>query len=174
MTKRLRGWKLEKETGMKRNFKKEEPTSASHSGLATKLLHLWSCGLLSAVLVRELADLAMQDGASHDELIKLAEAGAWGAHHGSAHRDIMSKFCSDVKLPEPFTLKVPCVCPKTSLEKEDHAACFLPHLMFSHLGEHYPTFFHEAFSLGKDKLENFWNGVAKTGDDRLPKCLEKH
>ena len=174
MTKRLRGWKLEMETGMKRNFKKEDPTSTSHSGLATKLLHLWSCGLLSAVLVRELADLAMQDGASHVELIKLAEAGAWGAHHGSAHRDIMSKFCSDVKLPEPFTLKVPCVCPKTSLEKEDHAACFLPHLMFSHLGEHYPTFFHEAFSLGKDKLANFWNGVAKTGDDRLPKCLEKH
>ena len=165
---------MEKETGMKRNVKKEEPTSASQSGLATKLLHLWSCGLLSAVLVRELAELAMQDGASHVELIKLAEAGAWGAHQGSAHRDIMSKFCSDVKLPEPFTLKVPCVCPKTSLEKEDLAACFLPHLMFSHLGEHYPIFFHEAFSLGKGKLENFWQGVAKTGDDRLPKRRQSH
>ena len=53
----------------------------------------------------------------------------------------MSKFCSDVKLPEPFTLKVPCVCPKTSLEKEGHAACFLPRLMFSHLGGALSNFF---------------------------------
>ena len=70
-----------------------------------------------------------------------------------------------------------CVCPKSSLEKGDQAAIFLPHLMFSHLGEHYPNFFHEAFSLGKGKLEDFWKGVAATGDDRLaghPMCLEKH
>ena len=92
MTKRLRGWQLEKESGIKRNVKKEEPTSASQSGLATKLLHLWSCGLLSAVLVKELADLAIQDGASHTELIKLAEAGAWGAHAGNAPFQIMRKF----------------------------------------------------------------------------------
>ena len=31
------------------------PMQLSQRGLATKLLHLWSCGLLSAVLVRELA-----------------------------------------------------------------------------------------------------------------------
>ena len=69
------------------------------------------------------------------------------------------------------------VCPKSSLEKEDPAAIFLPHLMFSQLGEHYPNFFHEAFSLGKGKLEDFWKGVAAIGDDRLaghPMCLEKH
>ena len=110
MAKRLRGWQMEMETGRKKIGKNEEPTSTSHSGLATKLLHLWSRGLLSAVLVRELADLALQDGASHAELIKLAEAGAWGAHTGNAHIQIMRKFCSDVKLPEPFTLKVRCVC----------------------------------------------------------------
>ena len=100
MTKRLRGWQLEKESGIKINLKKEEPTSTPHSGLATKLLYLWSSGLLSPVLVRELADLAIQDGASHVELIQLAEAGAWGAHTGNAHRKIMKQFCSDVKLPD--------------------------------------------------------------------------
>ena len=31
------------------------PMQLSQTGLATKLLHLWSCGLWSAVLVRELA-----------------------------------------------------------------------------------------------------------------------
>ena len=98
---------MEMETGRKKIVKNEEPTSNSHSGLATKLLHLWSSGLLSAVLVRELADLALQE---HAELIKLAEAGAWGAHTGNAHIQIMRKFWSDVKLPEPFTLKVRCVC----------------------------------------------------------------
>ena len=53
---------MEMETGRKKIVKNEEPTSNSHSGLATKLLHLWSSGLLSAVLVRELADLAQVPG----------------------------------------------------------------------------------------------------------------
>jgi len=79
--------------------KKSQPLPHSQA-LAAKLLHLWSCGLLSAVLVRELANLAIQDGAFHAELIKLAEAGAWGAHTGNAHIQITKKFCSDVKAPE--------------------------------------------------------------------------
>lgn len=41
MTKRIRGWQLEKETGIKRNVKKEEPTSASQSGLVVTFVVLW-------------------------------------------------------------------------------------------------------------------------------------
>ena len=162
---------MEMETGRKKIVKNEEPTSNSHSGLATKLLHLWSSGLLSAVLVRELADLAPQE---HAELIKLAEAGAWGAHTGNAHIQIMRKFWSDVKLPEPFTLKVRCVCVcvcvqsllwkrRTRLPSSCHTLC--------------SPIRGSTFSLGKGKLEDFWKGVAATGDDRLaghPMCLEKH
>ena len=48
----------------------------AESILANKLLFLWARGQLSATLIRELADCAIQDGASHT----IAQTGNWGAH----------------------------------------------------------------------------------------------
>ena len=138
MAKRLRGWQLEQESGrkaIKGNKALEKATALEkadglekhESPLASKLLHLWASGSLSAVMVRELANLALQDGADHPELVKLAQCGNWGAQPGNCHRQILNKFCSDVMLPEPFSIKVKCIDPKTSLEKEDWASLFLPH-----------------------------------------------
>lgn len=177
MAKRLRGWQLEMESGRRPLPKKSALEKVPQSGLANKLLGLWAHGILSAVMVRDLADLAIQDGASHPELLALAKAGGWGAQPGNAHRQIMSTFCPQVQLPDGFSVKVGCVDPKTSLEKEDSASIFLPHQVFAQLGEHYPAFFQEQFGLGKDKLSEFWSYVQKVGDDRLenhPMCLEKH
>ena len=188
MAKRLRGWQLEQESGrkaIKGNKALEKATALEkadglekhESPLASKLLHLWASGSLSAVMVRELANLALQDGADHPELVKLAQCGNWGAQPGNCHRQILNKFCSDVMLPEPFSIKVKCIDPKTSLEKVELASVYLPHLQFAHLGEHYPEFFKETFHLGKGDLEKFWKGVQTTKDDRLeghPMCLEKH
>ena len=165
-----KGKALEKASALE----KAEPNPSS---LATKLLHLWGSGLLSATMIRELASLAMEDGASHPELVKLAESGNWGAQPGNIHRQVMGKFCSNVKLAEPFKVTVNCIDAKTSLEKLDQAAVFLPHLQFAHLAEYYPMCCQEAFSLGKGNLEKFWHGVQEVGDDRLeghPMCLEKH
>lgn len=89
----------------------------------------------------------------------------------------MSTFCSNILLPNPYKIKVPCLDPKTSLEKEDMAPIFLPHLVFSSLSEHHPQVCHDLFNLGKGNLEKFWKGVADSGDDKLvdhPMCLEKH
>ena len=89
----------------------------------------------------------------------------------------MPKFCSSAKLAEPFNINVKCVDAKTSLEKLDQAAVFLPHLQFAHLAEYYSWFCREAFSLGKAGLDKFWEGMQKVWDDRLeghPMCLEKH
>ena len=138
---------------------------------------LWAHGLLSAVMIRELADLAIADGASHPDLVALAPTGNWGAQTGNCNRQILNAFCPQVHLPEPFQIKVGCIDPKTSLEKEDMASVFLPHLQFYMLAEHYPSYFHELFSLGKGDLEKFWAGVEKSGDDKIinhPMCLEKH
>ena len=46
----------------------------------------------------------------------------------------MSTFCPQVHLPDGFSVKVGCVDPKTSLEKEDSASIFLPHQVFAQLG----------------------------------------
>lgn len=183
--KRLRGWQLEMESGRKVVPKSKvlektqglEQPEAPQSALANKLLHLWSSGKLSASCIREIAHLAIQDGADHPELLQLGKAGNWGESDKNSHRDIMTQFCPDVRLAEPHYIKVPCIDPKTSLEKEDWAAVFLPHLQFAHLGEYYPQFFHATFALGHGKLEKFWTGVQKLKDDRLeghPMCLEKH
>ena len=69
-----------------------ENAEPNPSSLATRLLHLWGSGLLSATMIRELASLAMEDGASHPELIKLAESGNWGAQPGNIHKQVMKKF----------------------------------------------------------------------------------
>ena len=154
-----------------------EKPAGPQSGLANLLLHLWSSGILSATMVRQVAHLAMEAGASHNDLQKLASAGNWGRQSGNIHRQIMNKLCPHVMLPEPFHIKVECIDPKTSLEKEDWAAVFLPHLQFAHLGEHYPEFFNKTFCCAKGSLERFWTGVQKVKDDRLaghPMCLEKH
>ena len=103
-----------------------EKATKPQSGLASRLLHLWATGVLSAIMVRELAQLALSDGADHAELIKLAECANWGCNPGNTHRQILGKFCSDVMIAEPFCTKVKCIDPKTSLEKEEQVSFFLP------------------------------------------------
>ena len=128
MAKRLRGWQLEHESGRKAlkahkasaqaiALEKANSLEKDESQLASKLLHLWASGSLSAVMVRELANLALQDGADHPELVKLAQCGNWGLQPGNVHKQLLNKFCSEVMLPDPFPIKVKCIDPKTSLEK---------------------------------------------------------
>ena len=64
MAKRLRGWELEMESGRRPGTAKaskalEKAPKEKQSALANKLLLLWAKGLLSATLIRELADLAI-------------------------------------------------------------------------------------------------------------------
>lgn len=132
--------------------------------------------MLSAVLIREIADLAMQDGASHEDLVALAKAGSWGLHPANCHRQIMGHFCSDVQICQSFEVPVECVDSKTSKESVVDASIFLPHMMFAKLGEMFSAFFHSLFCLGKGNLEKFWQGVQASGDDKLvnhPMTLEK-
>ena len=154
--KRLRGWELEKESGMlqrKALGKATEPERESQ--LATKLLSLWAHGMLSAILVRELADLALQDKADHVELVALAKTGDWGSQKGNAHKQIMRRFCKNITLPDPFHVSASCIDPKTSKETKEDAAIFLPHLVFAGLGKDHPEFFQQMCHLGKGELEEF-------------------
>ena len=176
--KRLRGWELEKESGMlqRKALGKAPAEPERESQLATKLLSLWAHGMLSAILVRELADLALQDKADHVELVALAKTGNWGSQKGNVHKQIMHRFCKHITMPDPFHVSVSCIDPKTSKETKEDAAIFLPHLVFAGLGKDHPEFFEEMCHLGKGELEEFWEGVKAAGDDRLnghPMTLEK-
>lgn len=181
MAKRLRGWQLEMESGRTKTAKASKALEkadgcVAESKLANKLLFLWARGQLSASLIRELADGALQDGADHKDLVALAQAGNWGTQPGNVHRQLMGHFCSNVQIAAPYSVQVPCIHPKTSKETLEKVSIFLPHMMFSLLGHHYPEVFSHLFSFGKGKLASFWQGVAKTGDDKLaghPMSLEK-
>lgn len=165
MAKRLRGWQLEMHSGRasKRSLEKpslekdslEKESRTVASALANKLLTLWAQGTLSAVLIRDLADLAIQDGAEGADLIAIAKAGSWGSHPGNTHRQIMNKFCADIHIPDPHHGEVACINPKTSKNTLEKAAMFLPHLAFARLGEYLPEFFIPCSTLEKVTWKSF-------------------
>ena len=139
------------------------PSEGTKSALANRLLHLWASGLLSAVSIRELAHLAMLDGAQHPELAAIASSGAWGQHPGNCHRDIQSHFISDLDLCAPFSVSVPCVDPKTEARVYEDIGIYLPHLLFSSMQgyDDFGTFF------AVDECADFWRKVEAVGDPRL-------
>ena len=198
MAKRLRGWELELATGrvapdkqkralgkakqLQQSLEKDidkNPISLEKdekpSALANKLLALWAQGMLSAVLIREIAHLALQDGAQHNDLVALARTGNWGAQPGNAHRQILNHFCKDILLPESHQVKVNCLGKDNNVKEED-ASVFLPHLLFWKIGKTCPALFQKLWGLGKDCLQNFWKTLEKVKDEKLtghPMTLEK-
>lgn len=171
MAKRLRGAALQK--ALQSTPSTPSSSTGQQSPLATKLLSLWAHGTLSAVMIRELAHLAILEGASHPDLAALAKAGQFGQYDGNVSRDLMQTFAKGLDLTH-CEVEVPCVDPKTSLVENTNSAIFLPHLMFSSLAKGYPHKFESMFSV--DGLVAFWEGALKTNDDRLirhPMTLKK-
>ena len=126
-------------------------------------------------MCRELADLATEDGAQHDELGKIAKCGNFGLQPGNVHKQLMHTFCRKVELASFHEALVPCKDPKSGKISEERAAIFLPHLIFHHLSVSYPKFFTEWCGIGTGlgglekgkELSNFWEKVESTKDDRL-------
>ena len=120
--KRLRGWALEKE--MLESKSSVSSGSQAQSALATKLLSLWSHGLLAATTIRELAHLSILDGASHPELATLAKAGNFGEQSGNVIRDIIAAFCKQIDICDSTAVEVSAKDPKSNQEEPVEAGCF--------------------------------------------------
>ena len=135
----------------------------TYSPLATKLLLLFFSGENSATAIRELAHCAILDGAQHAELGIIASCGNWGLDPGNIHRDILTKFCKNVSLANPFLVDTNVLDSKTSQIETEQAAVFHPHMMLATM-ESYEEF-DAVFT--PDKLQAFWQGVVASGDPRL-------
>lgn len=168
---RVQGWRLQKEVidagvraaeGVDNVRVRGEPKT---SALATKLLLLWCIGTLSAIQAQQLALAAILDKAEHTELGELASCGNWGEWPSNCHRDILSKFCGDIKIAHPILVPVPCLDPKSSKETVENCAVFLPCLHIHALSQHYPHNFENMFSVGKTR--RFWERVQASGDPKL-------
>jgi len=112
--KRLRGHALQKALvdSSVPGSSSQPPRHERESVLANKLLSLWSHGLMSAKLVRELAHLAILDGAAHPDLWLVAKCGDYGESDGNISKSLVSAFCKAVDIADPITVEVPCVDPK--------------------------------------------------------------
>jgi hypothetical protein len=165
MSKRLRGWALEKEMDTAAAPSSSSAGLIAESPLATKLLCLWAHGLLAAVVIQELAHLAILEGAQHPELAQLAKCGNFGETPGNVSKAVVTSFCKSVEIAGSMDIPVQCIDPKTSVQEEVKAAMFMPHMMFWTLATQYAAQFALLFCL-KD-LEKFWTAAEATGDDRL-------
>ena len=122
--KRLRGWQLEHEKGKCQPLPCQK---VKKSNLSMLLLSLWSHGRLSAKLSQEIAHMAILDGAAGEELATMAAASTWGNHPGNCHRDFMTHFFHDVKVPVAQDVVVVAKDPKTSKAANEQANMLLPH-----------------------------------------------
>lgn len=162
--KKLRGWRLERSlTDLASTSSNSSRFVSEQSALATKLLHQWACGALSATAIRDLAHCALLDGAQHPELASIASCGNCGEHPGNCHRDLMTAFVSSIGLCGSIPHKVPLIDPKTTTVEMTDVHLFLPHLVFHSL------LFYDEFSafFSVDKIQKFWEGVEASGDPRL-------
>ena len=149
--KRLRGCQLEKEKAKGQHLPCQK---VKKSNLSMLLLSLWSHGHLSAKLSQEVAHMAILDGAAGDELATMAAAGTWDNHPGNCHRDFMTHFFHDVKVPVAQDVVVVAKDPKTSKAANEKANILLPHLLFAELASNYSDEFNMLF--GIDHLEDLW------------------
>jgi hypothetical protein len=154
-TKRLRGWALQKELVTENPCKRGESLTSSKqpSQLANKLLSLWAHGTLSAIMVQEIAHLAMLDGASHHDLLAISETGHFGEYPGNVHRDSMQEFAHHLCI-DAHKVVTSYVDPKSSSLEEGTVDILLPHMLFSNLAKGYPSRFEELFVA--QNLKDFW------------------
>ena len=159
--KRLRGAALEQAM----IEKPAAPTvfEVEHSALATRLLLLWSQGTLSAIAIREIAHLAILDGAVHTDLALIANTGTCGSNPGNCHRDILKAFCQSLSIGEAHSVQVPAVDPKSSKQEMVDAGVFLPHISFSELAQ--MDQFDEFFQTGS--VPCFWGAVESAEDPKF-------
>ena len=141
-------------------------SSKAFSPLANKLLTLWAHGTLSVVMIREIAHLAMLDGAQHPDLYGIAKTGNFGQQHGNVHRDLMHEFARNICI-EKHQCATNFIDPKSSSKEEVQAHMYLPHVLFSNLAKGYPTKFNELF-IG-NALEQFWEYALEKEDARIEK-----
>jgi hypothetical protein len=135
-----RGWKAEKaradalmEAAQPKHPDTQRP---GMSGLASKLLLLWSSGEIAASIVQQLSHLAFLDGAKHAEIAALASIGNWGQHAGNCHRDLMTKFLPQVDLCEPTHVPTVARNPKTQESVVVNAGVFMPHKVIHTLSKY--------------------------------------
>jgi len=114
------------------------PEAVRPSVLASKLRSLWASGHISGLAVQELSMASLLDGVHGNDIAHMAAFGAFGEQQGNAARDMHRHMSKNIMLPLPHGVQVPCMDPSSGEYAQEQAYMFLPHEVFSALGNHYP------------------------------------
>jgi hypothetical protein len=147
--------------------REESAAPSGHSPLGTGLLIRWGEGQLSAADVQNVAQLAVQSGASDEEVVFLSKIGAAGNQIGNCSRDLKTKFLKGIGIPDPLMVAVPLYnkSDRTSTV-EAEVGIFLPHEWFACLDCSYPHIFKLMF--GPQQAQEWWQ-QQKAGNPKFHK-----
>lgn len=93
----------------RKRYRSADPAGAPSSALASLLLELWSWGKLSSPQVQALAVAGVQDGLVAHDIVQLSQLGTGGLYPANMRRELVQKFFSQVRLPEPAMVCIPTV-----------------------------------------------------------------
>ena len=138
----------------------DSSSSTSTSSLATMLIDKWSWGLISAPMVQQIAKCAVDDGASHPDVVALSALGKSGTYQQNIYAELIRKLpppklSSSLSLIDVWMKKGPF-----SRHQVSHPI-LLPHEMFAALFEHYPHVFNNTICGGaSNPPSKFWRSMA--------------
>lgn len=144
----------------------EEDVSLSalwRSPLGEGLVMRWGEASLPATDVQNIAHQAVLSGCPDPVVVSLSQLGASGTQAGNINRDLTTKFCKNISLPQPTMVDVPMLDPSTNRVIQVRTAIYLPHQWMSSLSRCYEEAFASLFGL--DHLQRWW----ASQDRRNPK-----
>jgi len=129
------------------------------SALATVLLLKWGWGCLTSADCQELAMAARLDGNSDEEIDIIASCGAYGQNPGSIHKNLMTKFCADMKCPKPRSIVIPFKESKDASRSTNFTdvKMFLPSDWLTTLANSTSLNVEYSSIFGLDRLGDFWS-----------------
>ena len=139
------------------------------SVLASRLLLLWSWGLLTTPHLQFLAEGAILDGTQHPDLDKLAALGAHGAYAGNTRRDLLkSKVLRRLpSFPDPAVIRIPLLV--NGIVQYVDYPILLPAAVFDSLViDHRPHF---EMMIGKGP-KFFWQNVRQQQKQLKSTCFK--
>lgn len=139
------------------------PAPAHRSSLVDALLSMVCWGSVSCPTARWLAKCALQDGASHPELSKLAGIGTEGTYPGNTRRDLLRQFMKRTTVPKCLLVRVPTLDKHNREEPTLQAVLQLPELLQA-LWENHKTLLMDQY-LGQNP-RGFWE-ACDSGDPRF-------
>lgn len=130
------------------------------SSLARVLLTKWAWGDISTPMLQQIAQAAVQDGASHVELVKLAKLGHSGQYPGNMHAELARKLAKSHVAECLRDVRVHLKSLGQGVLSATHSV-LLPHELFAAMyREHHDKFVEHLLGGADENIGLFWDAMS--------------